>query len=154
MKIFLAGSRTVSKITLNIENRLFGIYKKGYTILVGDASGADAAIQHFFAQLGYRNVTVYASNGKARNNLGNWRVETISVPNYTKGFDFYTMKDKAMANDACYGFMIWDGKSKGTFTNIVNLLNYKKKALVYLTPQKTFLCIDSMDKLRSLSNIC
>jgi hypothetical protein len=96
MKIFIAGPRAVSKLTPDINNRLHGIFTKGYNILVGDASGVDKAVQHYFSQLGYRNVVIYASNGKARNNLGNWRIEGVSAPDNIKGFDFYAMKDKAM----------------------------------------------------------
>ena len=31
-----------------------------------------------------------------------------------RGFDYYSVKDRAMADAAEYGLMPWDGKSKGT----------------------------------------
>jgi hypothetical protein len=48
---------------------------------------------------------------------------------------YYGIKDLAMTKDATCGFMLWDGESKGTLTNVVNLLNTKKKTLLYLGPQ-------------------
>ena len=41
MKIFIAGPRAISGLTPKIKDRLYGIYEKGYSVLVGDASGVD-----------------------------------------------------------------------------------------------------------------
>ena len=154
MKIFIAGPRAIFHLSKAVEDRLYGIYEKGYTVLVGDANGVDKAIQKYFAGQGYANVIVYASNGKARNNLGNWQVEAVPVPENTKGFAFYAMKDKAMADAAEYGFMLWNGESKGTLNNIINLLNDSKKALVYFSPDESFINIDSPDALETLLMRC
>ena len=43
-----------------------------------------------------------------------------------------------MASEADYGFMIWDGCSKGTTNNISNLLNAGKMVLVFLTNEQAF----------------
>lgn len=96
---------------------------------MGDCYGVDTAVQDFFIRLSYNNVTVFASNGKARNNIGNWNVENIHVDSSVKGFDFYKQKDIAMANSADYGFVIWDGSSRGTLNNIINLINQNKKSV-------------------------
>jgi len=154
LQIFIAGPRAISSLTSEIESRLYSIYEKGLRVLVGDADGIDTAVQKYFSQMGYRNVIVYASNGKARNNLGNWTVKAVPVHDNVRGFDFYAMKDKAMANVADYGFMIWNGKSKGTFNNIMNLLNRNKKVLVYSNPQNMFVCIDSFEKLEAVIGFC
>jgi hypothetical protein len=39
----------------------------------------------------------------------------------SRGFDYYSVKDRAMADTAEYGLMLWDGQSKGTVNNLVNL---------------------------------
>ena len=122
MKIFIAGARAIIQFDDNINSRLFSIFEKGYDVLVGDATGVDSSVQRFFSDKGYKNVTVFASNGKARNNIGDWHVENISADSRLRGFDFYKQKDIAMANSADYGFMIWNGESKGTLNNIINLL--------------------------------
>jgi hypothetical protein len=150
----MAGPRAFTKLNEAIKARLQGICEKGYDILIGDANGADKAIQQYFSDVNYPNVTIYASNGKARNNTGNWQVEAVPVPANVRGFDFYAMKDKAMAANADYGFMIWNGKSKGTLSNIINLLNQEKKTLIYFTPQSKFINITTLEKLKTLIEDC
>jgi hypothetical protein len=39
-------------------------------------------------------------------------------------------KDLHMAREADYGFMIWDGQSSGTLSNILELLEMGNKVLV------------------------
>lgn len=41
-----------------------------------------------------------------------------------------------MAKNADIGFMIWNGKSKGTFNNMINLLNLGKEVILYYVPTK------------------
>lgn len=154
MKIFVAGPRAIVNLDKSVEERLHSIYEKNFTVLVGDASGVDKAVQKYFSTLNYSNVIVFASEGKARNNVGNWQIEKVDVPQKVKGFDFYATKDKAMAERADYGFILWNGVSKGSLNNIVNLLNGSKKALVYFTPKGQFICIDSFKKLETLLNSC
>ncbi|WP_407272665.1 hypothetical protein [Radiobacillus sp. PE A8.2] len=77
----------------------------------------------------YSNVKVYASNGRTRNNIGGWEVINVKVAPDVKGFNFYAAKDLAMAEAADYGFMIWNGISRGTHNNILNLINRNKKVL-------------------------
>lgn len=102
----------------------------------------------------YNNVVVYASNGQARNNIGQWNVEKVDVEENIKGFDFYAAKDLAMAQTADYGFMIWNGKSKGTFNNIVNLVGYNKKVLLYFIPDKKFYTINAMSDISGFIDKC
>ena len=154
MKIFIAGPRAISKLDEAVKNRLYGIYKHNYTVLVGDANGVDKAVQQYFLNLKYSDIIVYASNGKARNNLGHWQVESVSVPPDVTGFNFYVAKDNAMADCADYGFMIWNGKSKGTLNNIISLLNGDKKVLVFFDPRKSFFNIGNFEDLEELLRNC
>jgi hypothetical protein len=154
MKIFISGPRAISNLNKSVQERLYGIYEKNYAVLVGDANGVDKEVQNYFYLLNYANVIVYASNGNARNNIGKWPVEAVHVPGNIKGFDFYSAKDKAMADSADYGFMLWNGESKGTLNNIINLLNENKKALVFFSPHNLFVLIDSFEKLDMLLNFC
>ena len=52
-----------------------------------------------------------------RNNVGDWPTREIDAPRGARGFDYYSLKDRAMAEAAEYGLMLWDGKSKGTVNN-------------------------------------
>jgi hypothetical protein len=56
----------------------------------------------------------------------------------TSGFDYYAAKDRAMAADASHGLMIWDGESRGTFTNVVNLVAQHKPVVLYLSHARAF----------------
>lgn len=154
MKVFIAGPRAITTLDKSVEERLFNIYEQKFTVLVGDASGVDKSIQQYFHKLSYTNVLVYASQGKARNNIGGWKVENVEVPKKLKGFDYYAAKDKVMAKEADYGFMLWNGKSKGTLNNIINLISDNKKSLVFFTPKNQFVCIDNEEKLAWLISFC
>lgn len=154
MKIFIAGARNITELDDNVKSRLMSIYNNNYNIFVGDCYGVDTAIQDFFTKLKYNNVTIFASNGKARNNIGNWNVKAVPVDKSMKGFDFYKQKDIAMANNADYGFMIWDGKSRGTLNNIINLVNQNKKVLVYITVSHKMFVVGSMIQIDSLLTYC
>jgi len=154
MKVFVAGPRAISSLDALVQEKLNRIYQKKYTVLIGDASGADRAVQSFFSDLGYGNVIVFASNGRARNNIGSWEIRNISVPDHAKGFNYYAVKDKAMADDADCGLMIWNGESKGTLNNIINLLNAGKQTVVYLISEKSFYRVDDIDSLYNLISLC
>jgi len=152
MKIFIAGARAITKFDDNVTNKLSSICEKGYGVLVGDASGVDSSVQKFYADMNYNNVTVFASNGIARNNIGNWNVENIVAKG--QGFDFYKQKDIAMANQTDYGFMIWNGESRGTLNNIINLIEQDKTCVVYLLSNRKFFTIKNQDDLLNLLNFC
>ena len=150
MKIFIGGARTQKDIDTAVKKRILNIVDGGYTILVGDCYGIDASVQSFLKSMNYSNVCVYASNGKARNNLGKWEIKSINVPPSAKGFDFYVQKDKAMAKDADFGLMVWDGKSKGTLNNMINLLLQEKSVLLYLVGKHKMITLKTMDDLEKI----
>ncbi len=150
MKVFIAGARTVNDLDFSVQKKLAAIINKEYDILVGDCSGVDSSVQRFCNNFQYRKVTVYASNGRARNNIGNWNVKAISVSPEVHGFDFYKQKDMAMAMDADCGFMIWNGESRGTLNNMINLISQEKETLVYITTVKKMILLRSFTELSSL----
>lgn len=102
----------------------------------------------------YNNVKVHANNGKARNNIGKWKVKNVHVDNKLKGFEYYSKKDEVMAEEADYGFMIWNGKSRGTLNNMINLRLAGKDILLYLTPLKNFYYINTNEKLEKIVLSC
>ena len=121
MKTFIAGSKSIHYLSDDTIQELNKIIQHGDTVLIGDCRGADAAVQEYFADSGYKNVIVYVSGNNVRNNIGGWEVRYISVCYETKGYDFYIQKDIAMVESADRGLMLWDGKSKGTKRNIEHL---------------------------------
>jgi hypothetical protein len=131
--VFIAGSRKISRLPAEIESRLDSIIEKGFAVVVGDADGADTAAQVYLAAKRYPKVTVYCVARSCRNNVGNWPIREISAAPGAKGFEFYATKDRAMAEVASHGLMLWDGKSRGTLTNIVNLTRDEKPVVVFVS---------------------
>ena len=151
MRVFVAGPRAVSALNKNITDILSRIIDKRMTVLLGDANGVDRLAQEYFADAKYLDVYVYACNGKVRNNVGHWAVINVEVPSGIKGFDYYSKKDTRMAQDADNGFMVWNGKSKGTLSNIINLASQNKKSIVYFVPNRKTLCIDNLSDVDKLA---
>ena len=148
--VFVAGSRQISRLPAGVTSRLDTMIEKGFQILVGDANGADKAIQRYLADKSYPNVLVHCMKDHCRNNVGNWPTREVAAPRGAKGFDYYSLKDRAMAETAEYGLMLWDGKSKGTVNNVVNLSRDHKPVVVYVVPTRQFRTIKSFDDLRDL----
>ncbi|MGR0481340.1 MAG: hypothetical protein ACTFAL_08060 [Candidatus Electronema sp. V4] len=121
-----------------------------HTVLIGDASGIDKAIQSFFAEENYDNIVIYCMDGKCRYNVGNWQVKAIYSGGKKKDFAYYAMKDAQMSLDADYGFMVWNGESKGTLNNILNLVQQGKAALVYHSPSREFVQVKTTSDINLL----
>jgi hypothetical protein len=154
MKVFVAGPRALKSLSAPVKERFAKMINQNIAFLVGDASGIDKMTQQYFYDAAYKNVTVYASNGVARNNVGKWAVRNVPVKEAVSGFDFYAAKDKMMADEADYGFMIWNGKSKGTLNNIINLTKQDKAVLIYFTPHRKFYSIKGVEKAEQLAFAC
>jgi hypothetical protein len=137
-KVFIAGSRQLSRLNADVKRRIDTMIEKGFTILVGDANGADKAVQRYLADKGYRDVIVHCTSANCRNNIGGWSTREIAAPKGARGFAYYATKDQAMVDDAAYGLMLWDGESKGTLNNVINMIRQAKPVVVYLAPKRTF----------------
>jgi len=148
--VFVAGSRQISRLPSEVRSRLDTMIEKGFQILVGDANGADKAFQRYLADKSYPNVLVHCMKDHCRNNVGNWPTREIDAPRGARGFDYYSLKDRAMAEAAEYGLMLWDGKSKGTVNNVVNLSRGHKPVVVYVAPTREFRTVKSTEDLKSL----
>ena len=125
MKVFIAGSRRLSRLNADVKRRIDTMIEKGFTILVGDANGTDNAVQRFLAEKGYRDVIVHCIAGNCRNNVANWPAREIAAPPGARGFAYYATKDQAMVDAADYGLMLWDGESKGTLNSVLNMVRQK-----------------------------
>ena len=152
--VFLSGSRKISQLDEAVKSRLSTIVEKGFHVIVGDANGADKAFQIALAGMRYANVTVFCSGPECRNNIGQWNVNHVPVDAKLKGRDFYTQKDKAMAGEADYGFVLWDGESPGSISNVIEMLKRNKRAVVYLSPEKQFYVISQLDDAKKLLEKC
>ena len=110
--------------------------------MVGDANGADKAVQQHLNQMGYKEVIIYCTEGICRNNIGNWPVRAIPAADpRRRDFEYFRTKDRAMVEEADYGLMLWDGKSRGTLMNAVGLVHRGKSLVVYVATTKSFLTL-------------
>ena len=148
--VFLSGSRKISRLNDAIRQRLEKMMENRLSIMVGDANGADKAMQTYLSKRGYEDVTVYFVGDNPRNNIGGWHSIHVATEPGQSGREFYTQKDKEMANVAEFGFVLWDGKSAGSVNNIVELAMRGKKVVVYSGPEKAFHNILSGSDLEDL----
>ncbi|HWE50936.1 MAG TPA: hypothetical protein VG273_14175 [Bryobacteraceae bacterium] len=136
-----------------IRDRLDDVMEKNCTVLVGDASGADKAVQQYLADRGYPHVIVFCME-KCRNNVGQWPARSIEPPPGSTGFSYFSAKDLVMAQEAGCGLMLWDGKSKGTLQNMLKLVGAEKPTLVYFAPTKDFHRMKTETDLQALLARC
>jgi len=91
---------------------------------------------------------------RCRNNLGGWPTRAIRTSGLRKDFAYYAAKDRAVAEEAKSGVMLWDGRSMGTLNNIFNLISAGKNTLVYFAPAKTFHKLSDEQDLATLLARC
>ena len=152
--VFLSGSRKISRLNDEIRLRLKTITSKEFNVVVGDANGADKALQSYLAENRYDHVTVFCAGDVCRNNVGGWEQRNIGVDPNLKGRDFYAEKDKAMAASADYGFVLWDGKSAGSINNVLEMMTNGKPVVVYFSPDKTFHALKEANDVKKLMQRC
>src|SRR5437870_10208997 len=143
-KVFIGGSRRVTRLNADVQRRIDKIIEQGFAILVGDANGADKAVQTYLRSRRYHKVDVFCTGGDCRNNVGDWPISTVPAPAGSRGFDYYAVKDDRMAEEASAGLMIWDSKRVGTLMNMARLLRRGKRGGVCLVAGKR--CVTVRDR--------
>lgn len=151
--VFVAGSLKIKHLHAKFVDRLKSVMEAGHSVVIGDANGADKAIQEVFFDNSYSALTVYCTGDEPRNNVGGWPVHSVrsNAPAGTK--EFFTAKDVEMAHVADFGLMIWDTKSTGTLKNIIELLSEDKVTAVFVNKTKTFVNIQDGKKLAALTTL-
>lgn len=153
-KVFIGGSRQLTDLSEDLRQRLDSILQRKLTVLIGDADGADKAVQLYLHRLGYRNVQVFCVGDRCRNNVGGWETRAVPPPSRAKNLDYFAAKDRQMAREADAGLMLWDGRSAGTLLNAVRLVASGKQTVIYEAPTQRFLEIVSQSELESLLDAC
>lgn len=147
--VFISGSISIKKLPIAVINSIRKIIENKIHILVGDADGIDTLIQNFCRDENYTNLTVYSIS---------------AIPRYKamEEFDFKYIfpnenikkerarqqeKDKAMTLESEFSFVIWDGKSKGSYANLIRALEKNKKIKAYNNISNTFLEQSKINKI-------
>lgn len=148
--VFIAGSMNIKHLDSAFIDRLDKVIGSKLDIVVGDADGVDTSVQAYLVQRGAAFVTVFCSGTTPRNNVGRWRVKTIKSVHKAGSRAFFTEKDVEMAHSADYGLMLWDAKSTGTLSNVIELLAQKKKSVVFVNKAKVFVVVGEAAQLEDL----
>jgi len=149
--VFIAGSISIKHLDPMVKARIDNIVSADHEVVVGDADGADSSIQSYLSERGASHTVVYCSGKLPRNNLGNWPVHAVVTRDAKPGTRaFFTAKDLEMAKAADFGLMIWDAKSSGTLSNVIELLQHKKKSVVFVNKAKEFKTVGDVGQLEEL----
>lgn len=148
IKVFICGSISIKKIPPEAEKIIDNIIAKRYEILVGDADGIDCQTQEYCKDKKYFKLTIYFVGDKARKiatsefmakqiKKDSNKIEYVQNSNKKQSErERQWIKDKAMMDDCDYGLIIWDGESKGSYKNLLYMIDSKKKFYLYIDGKK------------------
>ena len=138
-RVFLGGSKSITELTDDEKSVIDEYIEEGCQILVGDCRGADTEIQEHLVERGYTNVKVYATDGEARNNVGNFKIiacPSSYAPEWSakNAYSYYRVKDERMLTLCDEILMFWDGNSKASRENLEEGVKMKKPTKAVLRP--------------------
>lgn len=148
--VFIAGSISIARLHEKVQERINNIVSADLDVVVGDADGADTSIQQCLHAHHAKKVTVYCTGGMPRNNVANWSVHNVYSKAKVGTRAYFTAKDLEMARVSDFGLMVWDCKSTGTLSNIIELLKAKKKSVVFVNKNKDFVTVGDASGLEHL----
>lgn len=141
--VFMSGKVQVDGEILDdlhegVKNEIDKVVKSNAKIIVGDAPGADTAIQKYLANLGYKNVKVYTADPEVRNNVGKWEVEKIGADGLTDDRDIRLQKDIAMTKAATRAIAISpdDDRPDSAMSKNIDRLNEQSTPVRRYDPRK------------------
>lgn len=149
-KVFVSGSMKIKRLDEEVLRRLNNILDSDFEVIVGDADGVDSSVQSYLKTRGANHVQVYCTGAKPRNNFGSWNVTSVSTSASPGTREYFTIKDKKMAEDCDYGLMVWDARSTGTLSNAIELIKKHKKAIVFVNKAKKFVSLKETKDLEAL----
>ena len=148
--VFIAGSISISRLHEKVQERINNIVSSNLNVVVGDADGADTSIQECLRAHNAHQVTVYCTGEAPRNNVADWPVHRVPSKARAGTRSFFTAKDLEMAKNSDFGLMVWDCKSTGTLSNVIELLKKKKKSVVFVNKTKDFVTVGDESGLENL----
>jgi hypothetical protein len=148
-RVFVSGSISIKTLPIEVIKSFDKIIAQNIQVIVGDADGIDALTQNYFESKNYINLTVCFIYDRPRNLASNlFEIKKIDYDTNLKSQrEKQTAKDIYMTNNTDYSFVIWDGKSKGSYANIKRAIENNKKLKVhYIQEELTVQNIDSIYK--------
>jgi hypothetical protein len=134
-RVFVSGSISIKTVPNEVIKSFDKIIAQNIHVYVGDADGIDTLTQKYFASRNYTNLTICTICDKPRNSASNlFATEQVSYDQSIKSErEKQTSKDSYMTTHTDYSFVIWDGKSKGSYANIQRAFEHDKKLKIYYT---------------------
>ena len=163
--IYLAGSRvgvSSGRLPNAVRDRVGTIVRRGMRVVIGDANGADRALQMLLRELGHKDVSVIVGGSGRVRNLADpdWPVERIGASSPLTGRALMTLKDETMGERATHGLMVWsdvyanrfgrESVSSGTLRNVWQLLSAGKPVALFYVPAGSFFDLKSLDDYENL----
>ncbi len=129
-KVFVSGKVSYDQpVSRAIRDEIDKIIKAGSQILIGDAPGADTRVQEYLNAKNYRNVVIFTTDPEVRNNVGNWRVRTISGNGETEERLIRRQKDIAMTEQSTRGLAIMPADDRPDSAMSLNVARLKDSGL-------------------------
>lgn len=138
--VFISGSIAIKSIPRSVEGSINRIIDQNIKINIGDADGIDSIVQNYCKRRNYSNVTVYSICSSPRYKVPSFNKKYILVDaGLKKERERQKEKDSAMTTESDFSLVIWDGKSKGSYQNILRAIESNKKVKVYLQFENRYL---------------
>ena len=139
----------MERVPENLVELLMEWNENNSEFLVGDAPGADLSFQKILKRIGAKSVTVFSSATSIRNNFGNWPTKQIESGLKSKSNAVHAFKDRFMTSVSDSGLMLWDCKSAGTLSNVIDLVSRDKECFVWTASDEK---LNHFKKLDTLNN--
>lgn len=142
--VFVSGKVSYDQpIDDNVKRAIDEMISVGAKINIGDAPGADTRVQDYLASKRYKNVTVYSTDDKVRNNVGKWDVKYFRPEpgSNMSEREVRRAKDIAMTSASNKGLAISpsdDRPDSATSLNISRLIGQNKPVSVYNFDQEKY----------------
>ncbi|WP_309498791.1 hypothetical protein [Sulfurovum sp.] len=145
--VFISGSISIKRLPHEVIKSFDKIIVQNIPVYVGDANGIDVLTQDYFASKNYTNLKVCTIYETPRNQAS--RLFEIKQVNHDVSIvserEKQTAKDVYMTQHSDYSFVIWDGKSKGSYANITRAMESQKKLKVYYLQENRCLSISELE---------
>lgn len=152
-KIFISGSISIKELPIQVVDLINNYIKAQSQFLIGDAYGTDQLVQKVLVLNKYNNATIFGLYERPRIMLSNaFDYKQVSSDSKAPERERQQVKDTEMTNLSDISIVIWNGKSNGSFNNILRALSMKKEVIIFLDGVKLSPELVNVDYVTSIFN--
>ncbi|MBU0612969.1 hypothetical protein KKB10_03040 [Patescibacteria group bacterium] len=133
-KVFISGSINIKNLHKAVIDELDSFIKRNCFIIIGDAYGIDQLVQKYLLSKKYYNVlicTIYEYPRIIESNEFDYEKIKYDLEEKSEKKK-QSYKDKHMTEISDISLVIWDGKSTGSYRNIIDAIERNKEVKVFL----------------------